>query len=83
MFIWSEQARGDLRKIDRENAVQILHALTRWGETGVGDVKHLKGSLLGRRRLRVGDYRIRFEPRKDGRILIISVEHRKQAYRDE
>jgi hypothetical protein len=33
-FEWSPQARSDLKEIEREQAIQILMALTRYGETG-------------------------------------------------
>jgi hypothetical protein len=33
-FIWEPAARADLRRIDRQTALRILHTLTRYGETG-------------------------------------------------
>lgn len=48
-FEWSPQARSDLKKIEREQAMQILMALTSYGETGEGDIKHLRGKLTGTR----------------------------------
>ena len=77
-FLFSETARADLRRIDREQALNILQALTRFGETGEGDVKQLKGSKDFR--LRVGDYRIRMRVSKDV-IRIAQVKHRREAYR--
>lgn len=41
---WSEQARADIRRLDRETAMRILTALHRFAETGEGDIKRLKGS---------------------------------------
>jgi hypothetical protein len=49
-FRFTETARSDLRRIDREQAMKILLALTRYANTGEGDVKQLKGST---------DYRLR------------------------
>jgi len=43
--VWAPSARADLRKIERETAMRILLALTRYGETGEGDVKALEGNL--------------------------------------
>jgi hypothetical protein len=54
-FIWSSQTRAALRRIDRETAMRILTALTRYAETGEGDVKALEGKFTGAYRLRVGD----------------------------
>jgi hypothetical protein len=42
-FTWPESARAELRRVDRESAVRILLALTRYGESGEGDIKALSG----------------------------------------
>jgi mRNA-degrading endonuclease RelE of RelBE toxin-antitoxin system len=78
-FTWTDHARADLRRINREQALQILHALTRYSNTGEGDLKRLKGS--GDSRLRVGDYRVRFEVQRDGTVRTLQVKHRREAYR--
>ena len=80
-FEWSPQARSDLKEIEREQAMQILMALTRYGQTGEGDIKHLRGKLSGLRRLRVGDWRVRLQERKGDLIYILAVSHRSEAYR--
>jgi mRNA interferase RelE/StbE len=79
-FQWTEQAKGELRKIEREQAMKILLELTRYGDTGRGDVKRLQDS--DQYRLRVGDYRARFKVLEDGTLRIVHVRHRKDAYRD-
>ena len=78
-FRFTEAARSDLRRIDREQALNILRALTRFGETGEGDLKQLKGSKDFR--LRVGDYRVRMRLSQDGTIRIAQVKHRREPYR--
>ena len=45
--IWSPEARADLRAIDRETAVQILHCVDRYLASRAGDVKKLKPPLTG------------------------------------
>lgn len=77
---WSGQARSDIRRIDRETAMRIFAALQHFAETGVGDVKKLKGES-GELRLRVGDWRIRFTEEPDDTLRIHSVHHRREAYR--
>jgi mRNA-degrading endonuclease RelE of RelBE toxin-antitoxin system len=57
---WSTEARADLRAIDRENAMQILHCVDRYLASRTGDVKKLKAPLTGFR-LRCGDYRVFFD----------------------
>ncbi len=39
---WSPEARTDLRAIDRETAIQILHCIDRYLASRTGDVKMLK-----------------------------------------
>jgi len=74
--------------------MNILTAIHRLAETGAGRVKTLQGED-GERRLRVGDYRVRFteesaeeqsagnEENKDneGTLRIHTVRHRREAYR--
>ncbi len=78
---WSPHARADLRAIDRETALRILRDLAHYATTGQGDLKNLQGQYLGQHRLRVGDWRIRFQPHAPDTIRILAVEHRRQAYR--
>jgi hypothetical protein len=40
--------------------MRILLAMTRYAETGEGDVKALEGKFTGAHRLRIGDWRVRF-----------------------
>jgi len=40
---WSEDARADVRRIDRSTAMRIFTTIQRFAETGEGDVKQLKG----------------------------------------
>ena len=42
-IVWSEPARADVRRLDRETAMRVLTALHRFAKTGSGDVKRLKG----------------------------------------
>jgi mRNA-degrading endonuclease RelE of RelBE toxin-antitoxin system len=58
-IIFSEQAKADIRAIPRQTAMQILVAIHRLAETGAGRVKTLQGEG-GEKRLRVGDFRVRF-----------------------
>ncbi len=78
-FIWTERAKQQLRQIDREQALGILHALTDYADNGQGQIKKLKGS--GDMRLRVGDYRVRFDVMAEATYLILQVRHRREAYR--
>lgn len=79
-IVWSEPARADVRRLDRETAMRVLTALHRFAKTGSGDVKRLKGQ--GEEfRLRVGDWRVRFTQEPEDTLRIHSVRHRSVAYR--
>jgi hypothetical protein len=45
--IWSPEGRADLRAIDRETAMQILHCVDRYLANRTGDVKKLKPPRTG------------------------------------
>jgi mRNA-degrading endonuclease RelE of RelBE toxin-antitoxin system len=79
-IIWSQRAKANLRAIDQAAALRILHALARVLAGGEGDVKRLRDVEPPEFRLRVGDYRVRFHDFGDS-IEIISVRHRREAYR--
>jgi len=57
-FVWPESERAELRAIDREMAIRILHELIRYADSGLGDVKALVGDWQGYLRLRVGESRV-------------------------
>ncbi len=78
--VWSDRAKSNLRAIEQATALRILHALARMLVTGEGDVKRLQDIQPPQFRLRVGDYRVRFRDFDDS-IEILSVKHRREAYR--
>lgn len=78
-FVWNSSARLQLRNIDRDIAMRILIALTRYAETGEGDIKALEGKFTGTHRLRIGDWRVRFR-RVQGAIHVLAIENRGDAY---
>ena len=78
--IWSPEARADLRSVDREAAIQILHCVDRYLSSRTGDVKKLKPPQTGLR-LRCGDYRVFFDHEDETTMGITSVRHRREAYR--
>jgi mRNA-degrading endonuclease RelE of RelBE toxin-antitoxin system len=77
---WTEQARADVRGLDKLTAMRILSALHRFAESGTGDIKALQGDAE-ELRLRVGDYRLFFVSASDDLIVVRRVRHRREAYR--
>lgn len=78
---WSDEARADVRAIDRETALQILKAIARFMDTGVGDALQFHGFDPPRYRLRIGDWRVVFRHLGGGAIQIVRVGHRSGVYR--
>ena len=78
----SPSARRDLTRLDRPVARRILDALTRFADTGQGDVQRVQGTA-GEWRLRVGDWpRVRFRYEATTRSLdVLRVLPRGEAYR--
>jgi mRNA interferase RelE/StbE len=78
-FIWEPAARADLRRLDRDTAMRILVVLTRYGQSGEGDVKQLT-DREGLCRLRVGKWRVFFDRDTPGAARIHGIDNRGQAY---
>ena len=79
-LVWTEQAKADLRSIERHMALQILRTLARYARTGEGDTKRLREIEPPLIRLRAQNHRVFFRDR--GEYLEISrVLDRKEAYR--
>jgi hypothetical protein len=51
---WTGQAKADVRALDRQTAMRILHGLARFIETEEGDVKRLQRIEPPEFRLRLG-----------------------------
>jgi mRNA-degrading endonuclease RelE of RelBE toxin-antitoxin system len=78
--LWAPEARDQLRSVERDTALQILHAVDDFLTNGQGDVKKLRPPR-DELRLRVGDYRVFFYHVAPLSIRITGVKHRSEAYR--
>ena len=77
---WTRTAGNDLAELDPKTRRRVFQTIEKYATTGHADVKRLKGS--DQYRLRVGDWRVRFEALKAERKLrILRVLHRREAYR--
>lgn len=79
-LVWTDQARADIRAVDREPALQVLKTLARFLKSAEGDTKQLRGYEPPLFRLRAQDYRIFFRDKGES-IEIVRVLDRKEAYR--
>ena len=77
---WLDEAKADVRALDRPTAMRLFEGILRFAQTGSGDVNALHGDLAGAFRLRLGDYRVLFTLEEDA-MRIFGVRHRSQAYR--
>jgi mRNA-degrading endonuclease RelE of RelBE toxin-antitoxin system len=80
-FFWEPAARTALRKIDQVQAIAILRALGRFGNTGSGDLLKLTDDKEGRYRFRVGDWRVILKREGEDAFRVYTVDNRKDAYR--
>ena len=77
---WTDASLEDMAALDKGIARRVKQAVERFAESGAGDVKKLQGIHPPEYRLRVGDYRARFE--LDGETLrVLRVRNRREAYR--
>jgi mRNA interferase RelE/StbE len=77
---WLEEARADVRTLDRPTAIRLFEGVLRFARTGSGDVTALHGDMVGAFRLRLGDYRVLFTLQENA-MRIFGVRHRSEAYR--
>jgi mRNA-degrading endonuclease RelE of RelBE toxin-antitoxin system len=78
--VWADQARADVRSIEKPIAIQILKTLGRYVLSGEGATKQLKGITPPLIRLRAQNHRIFFRDHGDA-LKIERVLDRKEAYR--
>jgi mRNA interferase RelE/StbE len=74
---YTTSATLQLRKLPENVRERLIEKLHRYGRTGAGDVKALKGETEAR--LRVGDYRIIFVETATG-ISVRAIGHRREIY---
>lgn len=75
---WLEEARVDIRALDRTTVMHVFDSVLHHARTGGGDVAPLHGDLAGSFRLRVGVYRVLFTL-SEGVMRIFGVRHRSEA----
>jgi mRNA interferase RelE/StbE len=80
---WHEDALEDLGRLDKSRAREIVEKVDeRLSKDPLVLGKPLKGIFRGMHRYRCGDYRIIYTlDRKDERLMVLTVGHRKDVYR--
>ena len=82
MVFVEAKAQKQLRKVpksDQERIIEVLNTLENEGLSARIDIKRLRG-YLRHYRIRLGDYRIRFELSADQTIVVYSISQREKAY---
>jgi mRNA interferase RelE/StbE len=79
-LVISHRFRRDLRRLDAEIHRRVLEALERL-QDNPRQGSALTDVTIGVWRLRVGDYRIRYDIAGD-QVLLYRVRHRRDIYRD-
>jgi mRNA interferase RelE/StbE len=79
-LVISNRFRRDLRRLDREIHRRVLEALERL-QDNPRQGSQLTNVAIGAWRLRVGDYRIRYDIEGD-QVLLYRVRHRRDIYRE-
>lgn len=77
---WLDEAKADVRALDRPTAMYIFAGVLRFAHSGFGDVKALHGDMAGTFRLRLGRYRVLFTL-EENTMRIFGVRLRSEAYR--
>ena len=78
--VFSPQFRRDLKALNAETHRRVLQAVEQLA-TNPARGKKLGGAAIGQWRLRVGDYRIRYDF-EGSDVLLYRVRDRKDIYRD-
>jgi mRNA interferase RelE/StbE len=80
---WHEDALEDLRGLDKSRAREIVEKVDEYlSKDPLALGKPLKGIFRGLFRYRCGDYRIIYTlDRKDKRLMVLTVGHRKNVYK--
>ncbi len=81
-WVFTPRARRDLRRLDPPVQRRVIDALDRLvGDPPAGDVVKLTGAA-DEWRLRVGNWRVRFQRDGEGVVQVTRVLPRGRAYRD-
>jgi mRNA interferase RelE/StbE len=76
------QAINDLQRLDPPIAQRVVNKL-RWLAENFDSIRReaLAGPLTGLRKLRVGDYRVIYEPDRENRLITVHlIGHRREIY---
>ena len=80
-IIFSPNAERELKSLTREAQKQIIRSLERWaGGEAKCDVEKIK-TQPDFYRLKAGDYRIIYCPLLGGRVVLLLIRDRKEAYK--
>ena len=79
-LVIAHRFRQDLRRLDAQMHRRVLEGLERLQEDSFQGLR-LTNVAIGQWRIRVGDYRIRYDIEGE-QVLLYRVRHRREIYRD-
>ncbi len=80
-LVFTDQAKIDLRRLDRATRLRVAASIQRLVFTNAGNIKKLQGIDPPEYRLRIGDWRVRFSLPGGNTVRINRIRNRKEAYR--
>ncbi len=76
---WMRRALKDMKRLDRDVRERIVEGTKRFAEIEYGDIRQVEGAEDYA--LRIGDWRIFFDPPENDTIWITAVRPRDKAYK--
>ena len=78
-IIWTDRAKKDLKKLEKPLAKRIFEKISSFNEKDLLLLEKVKDQEFFK--YRVGSYRVFIEKGPQGTIFVLTVKHRKNAYK--
>lgn len=79
-IVWSNRSRKDLKSLEKQVAKRIFEKIISFNAQDLLFLEKVAGQVFFK--YRVGSYRIFFEKAPDGTLIVLTVLHRKNAYKN-
>ncbi len=78
-IVWTENSKKDLKKLEKTLSQRIFEKIIFCNEKDLLFLEKLKNQMIYK--FRVGDYRIFFEKGPHNSLFVLTIRHRKNAYK--